>query len=655
MAEVFLSLLLGVHLLAANLGSAAPLVCVWLDFRAGRGDEVAWKAGRWLAAVAIIALLVAGGLGLLAGIQLWSPIYRNAVTRLWSKVYYGILEYFFSLILMVGYLWLWRRARAAARGWRLFRSFISLLASTNLLYHFPFLMFVMARLVSDPEKSSEPITAAMFRQRMIEPEVLANSIHFLLAAVATSGMALIVFALRSRGGSDTTNGETTNRSLTAAVWGARIALVPTLLQIPVGIWVLTAQSPLMQNRLMGGSLVATSLFLGALLAGLSLMHQLASIALGDVDVRLLRKSAALFVAVVLFMTATLRYGNQPPGLAGSFSSPVFAAQNENPKSESVKGKADMSVRSVTLVDEATGSEAKILTGFGFNCYQFRVTSRGEPVDVLYSAVNFESGKERPSGSGIPLLFPFPGRIAHAKLQWEGKEYALPLRDAKGNAIHGFVHERPWRVLEQTANRVTGQFQASVDDPAILPLWPADFRITAIYELAGATLKSRYVIDNPDSKPLPCGFGTHPYFKLPLGSTGTKDDCQAKLPVSAEWELNELLPTGRRIDLPNATTLQAGQRYGDMKYDTVFTGLRFDGDWCVATIHDPNAKRTLTIRFDRAFRECVVFTPLLRQALCIEPYTCVPNAADLQARGIDSGLRVLKPGESFTANVEVRLE
>jgi aldose 1-epimerase len=309
----------------------------------------------------------------------------------------------------------------------------------------------------------------------------------------------------------------------------------------------------------------------------------------------------------------------------------------------------MALENVVLTDSATGSRAQILARFGFNCYEFLANVNGREVDVLWAAENFANGEERPSGSGIPLLFPFPGRLRGTTFRWGGQEFQLPEGDGRGNAIHGFVMSRPWRVIEQNGSRVVGQFQASVDDSTILSQWPADFRITATYELTGTQLRSAFRIENPDEKPLPCGFGTHPYFRLPLGSA-TAADCVVKLPVTRHWDLVDMLPTGRCDDLADPDAYLGGMTFGEMTFDDVFGGLIFKADRCSAEIHDPGSGLTMAIEFDRAFRESVVYTPPHREAICIEPYTCVPGAFDLKESGAHYGVRVLAPGESFTAEV-----
>ena len=87
---------------------------------------------------------------------------------------------------------------------------------------------------------------------------------------------------------------------------------------------------------------------------------------------------------------------------------------------------------------------------------------------------------------------------------------------------------------------------------------------------------------------------------------------------------------------------------------VFSDLVFNGGVCEASIADPTSCKKVAVSFDRAFRECVVYTPPHREAICIEPYTCVPDAFRLERAGVSAGLRVLSPGESFQAHVDIRL-
>jgi aldose 1-epimerase len=309
---------------------------------------------------------------------------------------------------------------------------------------------------------------------------------------------------------------------------------------------------------------------------------------------------------------------------------------------------------VTLRDPESGSVAQIAVNLGFNCFRFGVPHQGRLVEVLYAHPDFAAGGQRPSGSGIPLLFPFPGRIPGTTFRWEGQRYELPDVDPLGNAIHGFAMRRPWRVIEQGDGRVTGEFHAWRDDPSLKDRWPADSILRATYTLRGRTLAGTFRVENPGQTPLPFGFGLHPYFRVPLGGRSA-DDCVVWLSVTERWVLKDMLPTGKRRVLPDSDAFDSGRRLGELKLDDVFTGLIDDAGLAEAQVQDPNGLAVaIRWRVDQ-FRECVVYTPPHREAICIEPLTCAPSAAALAAKGIEAGWRVLPPGQSFEATVTIAVE
>jgi aldose 1-epimerase len=139
--------------------------------------------------------------------------------------------------------------------------------------------------------------------------------------------------------------------------------------------------------------------------------------------------------------------------------------------------------------------------------------------------------------------------------------------------------------------------------------------------------------------------------------GSADDCRVSCPVEYAWELQNLLPTGGTILLPEATAmdLPRGIAFRAMRLDNVFGGLSFDNHRATAKVHDPHSKRTMVMTFDDQFTTCVVYNPLHREAVCIEPYTTVPDPFALRAMGIDPHLRILPPGQSFRTRIEIRLE
>jgi len=301
---------------------------------------------------------------------------------------------------------------------------------------------------------------------------------------------------------------------------------------------------------------------------------------------------------------------------------------------------------VTLTDSQTGSTARIAPELGFNCFEFRAKVGDREIDVLDSVPDFETGGQRSSGSGIPILFPFPNRIRAGKFTWEGREFSLPVSDKFGNAIHGLCLDRPWRVIAQGDDFVTGQFQLSVDAPNRLALWPTDFTIEVDYELLGNRLRANFRVINPSSQPLPWGLGTHPYFKLPLATTSRVGACLIEVPAAQRWELQDCLPTGERLELDEEHDLRFGAYVDTVQLDDVYTTVQCEGPQFDCLILDEEAGLQITLTSPPIFREIVVFTPPNRAAVCIEPYTCPTDAINLQAGGIDCGWRTLAPGAEF---------
>ncbi|HEY4234805.1 MAG TPA: aldose 1-epimerase [Lacipirellulaceae bacterium] len=313
----------------------------------------------------------------------------------------------------------------------------------------------------------------------------------------------------------------------------------------------------------------------------------------------------------------------------------------------------MQAQIVTITDEASGATARILASLGFNCFSWRPALDDGPREMIWAHPEFAGGEERPSGSGVPLLFPFPGRIAGARYNFGGREYALEPGDNFGNAIHGFVLKRAWRVVEQTASRVVGEFHASRDDRTILERWPADFRIRVSYEVRGRELVSDIRYENVGDGPLPCGFGTHTYFRLPLGEGGSAEETIATVPVSRYWDLAEMIPTGQQSAVTPEQMLDGKKPLGGRAFDTTFTGLAHDSTGVVRTeLADPRRGRRVLQTFDKVFAQCVVYTPPHREAFCMEPYTCVPNAIKLHSAGVETGLQILQPGQSFATTIRI---
>jgi aldose 1-epimerase len=196
-----------------------------------------------------------------------------------------------------------------------------------------------------------------------------------------------------------------------------------------------------------------------------------------------------------------------------------------------------------------------------------------------------------------------------------------------------------------------------DAPETRSLWPADYRLRVTYRLLDRVLRVEADADNPDTVPLPFGFGYHPYF-----ATAGFGGAQAGVTVAAGkfWELKDNLPTGNVLEVDERRDLRHGRRFADLQLDDVMTDLytfAFDQEerlGLVAVIQHPGGERMMTLWTSEDFRELVLFTPPHREAICLEPYTCTTDAINLSQKSIDAGWRILQPGEHWHGIVEMHV-
>jgi hypothetical protein len=185
------------------------------------------------------------------------------------------------------------------------------LASTNLLYHFPPLFVMLSLMTSRPELAGEALDRSLYVELFTDPETLARVAHHWLSAIATTGVALMLIATRVSAASGRT-----------AVFAARVALAATVVQLPVGLWLLLVSPAGAQSRLLGGEALGTALFVGAILAAVLVLQQLLAAALGDDSRRTAVKSALLLLVVLLLMSGVL-HRTRERRLAGVLGNRIF--------------------------------------------------------------------------------------------------------------------------------------------------------------------------------------------------------------------------------------------------------------------------------------------------------------------------------------------
>ncbi len=306
-----------------------------------------------------------------------------------------------------------------------------------------------------------------------------------------------------------------------------------------------------------------------------------------------------------------------------------------------------------------GVEAAIAPWCGANLMKLALSpGKGRPaVELVDAPADADTLAATPTRWGSPVLFPFPGRVKNSRFTYRGREYQL---DAPGDgkpAIHGFVLKRPFTIDEYGAGDQSAYAVLSCagDDPDIIRQFPSSFRLELRFHLEAGRLRLLVQVQNTGAQGLPFGFGWHPYFRLPLGRSGDFRDCRLQVQAAATWVLEELVPMGRQRPATGQFDLRSAPALGDNMYDDVFTGIaRDERDWTTATVYDDAASLSLSVAAGPSFREWVIYTPPGRPAICLEPYTCPPNAFNLAAAGSDAGMRELEPGAAWEDEITVGL-
>lgn len=310
----------------------------------------------------------------------------------------------------------------------------------------------------------------------------------------------------------------------------------------------------------------------------------------------------------------------------------------------------------TLSRPDTASLIEVWPAHGFNCRRWCAGGH----ELLYSAADW-SDNPVPTRSGIPILFPFPNRIRAGAFTHDGTTYQLPKNDsAQANAIHGFAPREAWQVFGYGADASSawlhGDFQLSVNAPDAKEQWPGDGLLSVIYRLTHDRLRIDLRVRNMGAGPFPFGVGLHPYFQLPVDPDVARYVLHA--PARTVWPLVDSLPTGERHQIPDELNWNRPRTIGGTRLDTVYGDLgairEDDGGLLLrATLGHTERPGRLELWTTADFRESVLFTPPHRKAVCLEPYTCVTDAVNLQAQGVDAGWRELPAGGHWAGMVEFR--
>jgi aldose 1-epimerase len=251
--------------------------------------------------------------------------------------------------------------------------------------------------------------------------------------------------------------------------------------------------------------------------------------------------------------------------------------------------------------------------------------------------------------GAPLI-PWPNRLGDGRYRFDDSDHQVALTEPdKHNAIHGFLHWRPWQAIEHHRDRV-------VMAATLLPLmgYPFALDVHIDYRLDDIGLTVTTTVTNIGDQPAPYGCGQHPYLSP---GDGLVDECTLHLEADTRilTDPDRELPVGTEPVDGTPYDFRNGKKLGDLELDYAFTDLHRDADnraW-VRLIRADGGLVELWV--DDAYPIVEIYTgdtlatDRRRRGLGTEPMTCPPNAFQTNERVIR-----LDPEASATSSWGVSL-
>jgi aldose 1-epimerase len=298
-----------------------------------------------------------------------------------------------------------------------------------------------------------------------------------------------------------------------------------------------------------------------------------------------------------------------------------------------------------------------------------------PLDQAAQAMSGAGEDQFGNGSfraGRAILAPFANRI-RGKLSADkktitttilGKTVSLPA-NFQGKKPHAEIHSIHGLILNRAMDDVTlhsGDDEASVDGTLDagdfgghwLSKSNVDIKATLNNEGFGFTV----TVKNTGTDDEPVGIGWHPYFAFP---SGQREQARLEIPARKLVAVNnydDVFPTGKLVPMSGkyAFNKSGGLALEKNFYDDCFVDLDREGSGRVtAQIIDPAAKYGLrVIGLSPQISAFQAYAPPDKSFVAFEPQFNWGDPFGKEWKGQNTGMVILKPGESVTYSVQLQL-
>ena len=306
-----------------------------------------------------------------------------------------------------------------------------------------------------------------------------------------------------------------------------------------------------------------------------------------------------------------------------------------------------------VLNHTSGSTATIIPHRGGLLSNLQLMSRsGATASVIWLPQDFNEQESGWPGGGMPLLFPFAGRLFHngtpLYYRFAERTWRMPL--------HGFAYAQPWQVTAASAEEATLTLESSL---ASRELYPFDFRVQVRYELSSSTLKAELTVTNlggliSQYQRMPFALGWHPYLRQPIGQGGSliasEDQISLKVEAASQTRVTPQGAAGRTSAFPEPGDPLAPT----LKHPYWHNLILGDHRSPFAQIKDASSRLAIEVAWSEDFQYLVLWTRPnaegQREFHCIEPWMGLPDALSNNA-----GLCWLEPNEARSSAISLALK
>lgn len=300
----------------------------------------------------------------------------------------------------------------------------------------------------------------------------------------------------------------------------------------------------------------------------------------------------------------------------------------------------------------------VLNNYTTGEYACIIPSMGAMLNKLVLSKNYAhysiiDGYETPNllanfkGYAGAKLSPFANRIKNGAYEFDQNKYQFPInRPSEGNAIHGFIYNKPFKVHKISVSEKAASVTLKHYYNGIDVSYPFAFTIQVQYTLMRNELICSTKVTNASKQKMPYCDGWHPYFTLqqPL------NELFLQLPLVKHVETDEQkIPTGI---VNKFETFKLLSSLANQQLDHCFELAKSNDNIATTILHSAKQKLSIAI-----WQQCKknkyayiqVYTPTHGKSIAIEPMS-----SNINAFNNTNGLIILNEKQQFKAKYGIQM-